>query len=74
MEKGQCELSSLVERTREVRALWRASVWALAEGAWVWERALEVALGKKRSRSKEKHSWRTLAVALLTASCGSGET
>jgi hypothetical protein len=40
MEKGQCELSSLVEPAREV--------WALAEGAWVWERALEVSVGKKR--------------------------
>jgi len=45
MEKGQCELSSLVERAREVWALRRASVWAPVEGAW---RALEVALGKKR--------------------------
>jgi hypothetical protein len=33
MEKGQRELSSLVERVREVWALQRASVWAPAEGA-----------------------------------------
>jgi hypothetical protein len=48
MEKWQCELSSLVERTREMWALGRASVWALAEGAYVWEKALEVEVGKKR--------------------------